>query len=340
MEMKTPRTPPTLVEEMALYAGGYFPVAGIDEVGRGPLAGPVVAGAVVLPRYFNPPWLNKIRDSKQLTPRRREEVLGHIQDAEMSWGIGVVSPQEVDSLGIVRATKKAMVQAVKQLAVVPSFLLIDAVPLPESGAQYKAIVKGDQRSLSIAAASIVAKVMRDRMMVEEDLRYPGYGFAVHKGYPTKAHLEHLHRLGPSPIHRLSFAPVKALVDGFLVQPTRRKELGDTGENVAREYLEGKGYLVLDTNFRCPYGEVDIVALHGDCLVFLEVRTRRSREMGTPEESVTPKKGKRLIATAETYIQAKKDLPAQWRIDVAAVDVDRRNHVTRIEQIENAVTYGP
>jgi ribonuclease HII len=331
--------PPTFAEELALHSQGYHLIAGIDEAGRGPLAGPVVAGAVVLPTGFNPPWLTAVRDSKQLTPRQRDTLFSCIQEAGIAWASGVVSPQEVDSLGIVPATRKAMLLAVQHLPARPGFLLIDALPLPQSGTPFKAIIKGDQLCLSIAAASIVAKVTRDRIMVEEDARYPGYAFAVHKGYPTRAHLEHLQRLGPCPIHRRSFAPVRALLDGNIVRPTHRRKLGELGERAARGYIERMGFTVLDTNFRCLYGEVDIVALDGGSLVFLEVRTRSSNALGGPEESITANKERRLIATAETYIQSRADLPLQWRIDLVAVDVDRRGRITRIERTENAVSSG-
>ena len=332
--------PPTFAEELALYARGYHLIAGIDEVGRGPLAGPLVAAAVVLPLNFNLPWLSGVRDSKQITPRQREAIFSHIQESGLAWATGIVSPQEVDSSGITAATKNAMLQAVHLLPQRPSFLLIDALPLPESGMPHKAIIKGDQLCLSIAAASIVAKVTRDRMMEEEDLRYPGYGFAAHKGYHTRAHLEHLHRLGPSPIHRRSFAPVRAVSDGESTETAHNKRLGDAGEVAARGYLERKGYTILDTNFRCPYGEVDLIAREGDWLVFLEVRIRSGNDFGRPEESITPQKGRRLIATAETYIQSRRDLPPDWRIDLVGVDVDRRGRITRIEQTENAVSYLP
>ena len=329
--------PPTFVEESVLHSQGYHLIAGIDEAGRGPLAGPVVAGAVVFPNDFSPLWLSDIRDSKQLTPRQRDTLFSCIQEAGVSWGSGVVSSQEVDSLGIVAATRKAMLLAVQHLPAYPSFLLIDALPLPQSGTPFKAIVRGDQRCLSIAAGSIVAKVTRDRIMVEEDVKYPGYAFAVNKGYPTRAHIEHLQRLGPCPIHRRSFAPVRALLDGNIVANTQSMRLGELGGRAARGYIERLGFTILDTNYRCPYGEVDIVAVEGDSLVFLEVRTRSSNALGLPEESVTPSKGRKLIATAETYLQSRTDLPNQWRIDLVAVDVDRRGRITRIERTENAVS---
>lgn len=249
----------------------------------------------------------------------------------------MVSSQEVDSLGIVPATRKAMLMAVQQLPTQPDFLLIDAMPLPQGGTPFKAIVKGDQRCLSIAAGSIVAKVTRDRIMIEEDVRYPGYAFAINKGYPTRTHMEHLQQLGPCPIHRRSFAPVRDLLGGGIVGNAHSRKLGELGEKAARGYIERTGFTVLDTNFHCPFGEIDIIALEGDSLVFLEVKTRSSNALGSPEESITPGKSRRLIAAAETYLQSRTDLPSHWRIDVVAVDVDRKGRITRIERIENAVS---
>ena len=211
--MNAASTQPTLDEETALLALGHVVIAGVDEAGRGPLAGPVVAGAVVISPDARLPWLADVRDSKQLSSGQREALFGRIEESGMARAYGIVSSEDVDSLGIVPATRKAMLRAIRGLPETPGFLLIDAVELSESGIPYKAIVKGDSKCLSIAAASIVAKVTRDRLMAEEDARYPGYGFAFHKGYPTPAHLERLRSLGPCPIHRRSFAPVQAVLDG-------------------------------------------------------------------------------------------------------------------------------
>ena len=211
--MNSANPPPTLEEETALWALGHRVVAGVDEAGRGPLAGPVVAGAVVIPAGARPQWLEGVRDSKQLSPGQRETLFGLIEESGVAWACGVVPPEDVDSLGIVPATREAMLRAIRGLAANPGYLLIDAVKLPESGIPHKAIVKGDSKCLSIAAASIVAKVTRDRLMAEEDAKYPGYGFALHKGYPTPDHLERLRSLGPCPIHRRTFAPVQAVLSG-------------------------------------------------------------------------------------------------------------------------------
>jgi len=199
---------PTFDEELIARNSGYFSIAGIDEVGRGPIAGPVVSAAVILETsmFFN--WLSKIRDSKQLSHKRRVEIFDSIVSENIPYGIGIVSSSEIDDIGIVEATRKSMIKAVDNLGINPDFLLIDAVSLDKHGIESKSIINGDQLCLSIAAASIVAKVCRDSMMLEEDYNYPGYGFAQNKGYPTKLHMDRLRELGPTPIHRFSFAPVR------------------------------------------------------------------------------------------------------------------------------------
>ena len=199
---------PTFIEEERLWQQGYELVAGIDEVGRGPLAGPVVAAAVILTPASRLPWLWELRDSKRLAPRKREFLSSCIQREALAVGVGVVPPETIDACGIVAATRLAMRLAVEKLAPSPDFLLIDWITMPELDIPQRSITRGDNLSRSIAAASIVAKVHRDRMMMEYDGLYSGYGFARNKGYPTTEHLAKLRRLGCCPIHRASFAPVR------------------------------------------------------------------------------------------------------------------------------------
>ena len=206
------KNPPTFAEEQRLAKQGYRLIAGIDEVGRGPLAGPVMAGAVILPLNLDTPWLHLVRDSKQLTAETREHLCPLIYEAAIAVGIGEVSAEAIDKNGIARATKMAMRQAVNNLATQPDALLIDFVRLTEVNLPQRCIVKGDQLSISIACASIIAKVTRDRLMVELDKLHPGYGFATHKGYATKEHLESIERLGACPIHRMCFSPFRPEMD--------------------------------------------------------------------------------------------------------------------------------
>ncbi len=198
---------PSFTEERTLQAQGYCHIAGIDEVGRGALAGPVVAGAVIFPQEMDQSCLDGVRDSKQLTPPVRETLAGQIRKAALAIGIGSVPHSYIDLHGIVRATELAMKLAVKELSPRPNALLIDYMRLPGIDLPQKGVVEGDSLCFSISAASIIAKVARDGMMTELDTVYPGYGFAKHKGYGTREHLECLARLGPCAIHRMSFQPV-------------------------------------------------------------------------------------------------------------------------------------
>ncbi len=201
---------PDLSMEQGLYRRGVPLVAGVDEAGRGPLAGPVVAAAVILPPALSgsETWLDLLDDSKALSPARRERAVDAIRKHALAIGVGQAGPEEIDRLGIGRATIEAMMRAVAELAVQPAHLLFDFVHLRECPLPFQTVVRGDSLSYSIAAASNVAKVTRDRWMREEDARFPGYSFAKHKGYPTALHLEQLRRLGPCNIHRRSFAPVR------------------------------------------------------------------------------------------------------------------------------------
>ncbi|MDY7039677.1 MAG: ribonuclease HII [Chloroflexota bacterium] len=207
------RPKPTLAEERTLRADGYRHIAGLDEAGRGAWAGPVVAAAVILP--LDNPHLSRllegVRDSKQLSPRQREELYGRICTVAATVGVGLIPADDIDAVGIVPATLRAMATAVAWLSPPPDFLLVDALQLDEVPLPQKGIVKGDAHCLSIAAASIVAKVTRDRLLIALETTYPGYGFARHKGYGTRQHRAALNHLGPCSIHRRSYAPVRALV---------------------------------------------------------------------------------------------------------------------------------
>src|SRR5918994_6005015 len=200
------------------YSRGFNCIAGLDEVGRGPLAGPVVAAAVVLAPGFTHP---DVKDSKLLTAEQRERLSPTIRESALCWGVGVVEVEEIDRINILKASLLAMVKAFRALQPVPDCLLIDGNQMIPAGffqmsaiskelPQQRTIVKGDQLCISIAAASILAKVARDTMMVELDKTYPEYGFAHHKGYSCILHMEALRRFGPSPIHRRSFKPVRAM----------------------------------------------------------------------------------------------------------------------------------
>jgi ribonuclease HII len=193
--------------EQKHYNEGYRLMAGIDEVGRGPLAGPVVAAAVILPTNF---YLPGIDDSKKLSEQKREQFFAEISEKALSIGIGLIENNEIDEINIFAATKRAMLTAISQLEPKPDFLLVDAVKL-ETDYPSEAIIKGDGLSISIAAASIVAKVTRDRVLKEYDQLYPQYGFARNAGYGTKEHIQAIELHGITPIHRKSFSPIKEYI---------------------------------------------------------------------------------------------------------------------------------
>ena len=208
---------PGKVDALALFdrektGRGQRLLAGVDEAGRGCWAGPVVAAAVILPDRWCPDGLD---DSKKLTAPQREVFYGQIKASALSWGACAVSSVEIDRTNILRATLRAMAGAVARLNIRPDLVLVDGLQVPDVECPAEAVVRGDSTSASIAAASVVAKVLRDRVMTAWDVRFPGYGFASHKGYGAASHREALVRLGPCPLHRFSYRPVAELDQGHL-----------------------------------------------------------------------------------------------------------------------------
>lgn len=204
---------PNLDIEQDVRSVQYKYIAGVDEVGRGPLAGPVVSAAVVLPHDLvgDEDWLSVINDSKKLSESKRQMAYEIISREAVSVAVGITNASTIDSVGILPATISSMFTALRGLEVSPDFVLFDFIPLKDCEYPYRTVVKGDTKSYSISAASIIAKVTRDELMKEADEQYPGYGFSGHKGYGTAKHLDAIKRLGPCEIHRRSFAPIKNYV---------------------------------------------------------------------------------------------------------------------------------
>ncbi|WP_368292737.1 ribonuclease HII [Dehalobacter sp. TBBPA1] len=200
--------------EKGLFAEGYSRIAGIDEAGRGPLAGPVIAAACILPREFELPGLN---DSKKLSEKKRRNLAEEIKKQAVAFALGSATPGEIDLLNILRATKLAMIRALENLKINPDYVIIDGRDMLNIDTAQKAIIGGDGLSASIAAASILAKVTRDALMDEMHQIYPEYHFDQHKGYGTKLHMEVINRFGPCPIHRQSFSPIKEIIAGAQYQ---------------------------------------------------------------------------------------------------------------------------
>lgn len=243
--------PPNLGYEDGLRSQGYELIAGIDEVGRGALAGPVVAGAVILPLPASLPWFELVRDSKELNSRQRQSLFDLINSEAVAVGVGIISHQVIDSVNILKATKMAMIQAVEKLARQPDFLLIDRLGLSQCPIPQTGITRGDKSCLSIACASIIAKVTRDRIMEDLDGVYPGYGFAGHKGYGTPGHMSCLEKLGPSPVHRRYFAPVRSAITarshGPLASACAESALSHRSDRVERRAHTVQGSLPCESS---------------------------------------------------------------------------------------------
>ncbi len=293
--------------ERECYKQGYTFVAGIDEVGRGPLAGPVVTAAVILPENCKIEFVN---DSKKLSAKKREELYHIICQKAISYGIGVVSSEQIDKINILQATYEAMKEAISNLSVTPQFILVDAVHIPNITIPQKGIIGGDGKSISIAAASIIAKVTRDKMMKKFATLYPAYAFEKNKGYGSEEHIHAIKQHGLCAIHRKSF------VKNIQVSENRAK--GTKGEEIAVKEMKKAGYTILERNFRRASGEIDIIAQKENMLVFTEVKFRQTEKNGIPCEAVTKEKQKRIAETAQYYIAENNISTLDIRFDVAEV----------------------
>ncbi|WP_130837932.1 ribonuclease HII [Lachnoclostridium sp. Marseille-P6806] len=306
-------------------ASGYLTtgfLCGIDEAGRGPLAGPVAAGAVILPPDHELLYLN---DSKKLSAGKREELYDVITREAVSWAVGFADPGRIDEINILQASYEAMRSALSRLDPQPEVLVNDAVRIPGVYLPQVPVVKGDALCLSVAAASILAKVARDRIMQEYDLEFPEYGFAENKGYGSARHIEALKKYGPCPIHRRSFirsftAPDSAYA-GKGPWGRNLRALGTGQEERAAQYLQGRGLAILEHSFRTGQGEIDLIAREADgTLVFAEVKYRGSDRFGCGEDAVNGTKQKRISRASDVY-RAVHGLPESesCRYDVIAID---------------------
>ncbi|NLK37196.1 MAG: ribonuclease HII [Epulopiscium sp.] len=326
-ERENQRLEELLSYERSYYAKGIEYIAGIDEVGRGPLAGPVVAAAVILPKECK---IHGINDSKKLSEQKREELYHVILEKALAYGIGVVSQERIDEINILQATYEAMRMALEQLAVTPQQILADAVTIPGVMLPQKGIVKGDAKSISIGAASILAKVTRDRMMIEWDAAYPQYGFASHKGYGSAEHIKVIKQQGLCPLHRRSF--VKNLM-GEGKSQSQNKQKGNHGERLAAKEMKRLGYEIVGGNYHSPWGEIDIIARKDGYLIFTEVKYRTGTNKGLPREAVHETKQKRMIETAKAYLAEFSLAEENVRFDVA--ELMEQGGKTLFHYIENA-----
>ena len=301
---------------------------GLDEAGRGPLAGPVVAAGVVLDK-IKP--IDGLKDSKKLTPKARDELYIQIKKRALFICVKEADVATIDRVNILQATLGAMKEVMSSCL---SWRMVDVAlidgnkTVPDwDGIKQIALIRGDQRVQCIMAASIMAKVHRDRLMIRWDRDFPVYGFAKHKGYGTKAHIEAIFRHGPCPLHRMSFAPLK------YIGKTMVKTLGKTAEEHAAKYLSKQGFKIIERNVSFSFGELDLVARENNELVFVEVKYRKSPNFALPLEAVNRAKQKKIIYAAKAYLQRHKDPLPACRFDVVSLSGDIKN--PDIEHIRDA-----
>ncbi len=304
-------------------------IAGVDEAGRGPLAGPVVAAAVILPDDHVIEGLN---DSKKLSAKKRELLFEEINEKAVSVGIGIVSEKEIDKTNILIATQKAMQMALGKLKQKPTMALIDGYKLPNQVIPNKGIIKGDTKVESIMAASIIAKVTRDAIMLEYDKIFPEYGFAKHKGYGTKQHIEAITKFKATPIHRKSFKPVSFNLP-TITWLQNNKRVGIVGEQLAACKLMTEGHKIITMNENCtPHGEIDIISEKDNILIFTEVKTYAKEQISSPEIKIDVAKLKKLENAIYCYIN-KNDIKKDIRLDGMSIILGKNHNIKKFEGIE-------
>lgn len=298
-------------------------IVGIDEVGRGPWAGPLVFGAVVLGGTD----IEGLTDSKKLTKKKREALDSEIRDRAVSFGLGWVQADELDELGMSKACELACRRALEQITVPYTEIIIDGtvnfLKNTGKGPYVTTMKQADLLVPSVSAASILAKVARDQFMVEQDMLYPGYGFGSHVGYGTKQHMEALQRLGVTPLHRKSFAPIATLLG--MTTPIAEKPLnsgttraiGNTSEDVAAQFLQKQGYEILERNWKTKMCEIDIVAEKDDVWYFIEVKHRKTDRQGGGLAAVTSKKLDQMKFAVRMYNHYRRDDGRASRLAILA-----------------------
>ena len=296
--------------ENEMIASGHRTVCGVDEAGRGPLAGSVFAAAVILPAGID---IQGLDDSKKLSEKTRDRLFDEILTKALSTGVASAGHEEIDELNILQATFLAMGRAVGQLDIKPDIVLIDGNRDPKIGLRSRCIVGGDGKSASIAAASILAKVSRDKHMRIMAERYPGYFFEKHKGYGTKLHYEMLEKYGPCGIHRLTF--LKDKHEGG--QKNNAGKLGKWGEALALEHLLKKGYSTVAEGFRSRFGEIDLIVKDSGFIVFVEVKLRKSDSFAAAREYIGKEKQSKVKATASLWLASRRPV-LQPRFDVIEI----------------------
>ena len=295
-------------------------IAGVDEVGRGPLAGPVVAAAVILPKDHT---IEGLRDSKKISKKRRESLFPLIYEQAIDIGTGEVDVKTIDKINIREATIKAMKMAIDNLSTIPDRALIDGHPLNDQSIPNEGIIGGDDKVDSIKAASIIAKVTRDRIMKEYSIIFPEYGFENHSGYGTKFHIEALEKYRATPIHRRSFKPVKNLMPTFkwLVDHDR---ISWMGKKLAALHLKKSGMSVIDLDLKgISNNSIDIVAKDNDHLIFVEVNTYYKTQDDLKKDNKVDRLKKNMLPAMNLYLSDKLAV-SNFRIDSISVILSSNN----------------
>jgi ribonuclease HII len=289
-------------------------ILGIDEVGRGPWAGPLVVGAVVL---GNTP-IEGLTDSKKLTAKKREQLDVLIRQHAAGWGLGWVHADELDRLGLAESLRVATIRAAEAVKGSYHEIIIDGtinfLKETSKGKYVTTLAKADLLVPSVSAASIIAKVARDSFMAEQAVQYPGYGFEKHVGYGTAQHKTAIDTLGVTPLHRTSFAPIAKIVKA---QPTT-KQLGDKGENQASEYLESIGHTIVERNWKTKWCEIDIISQKKDTTYFVEVKYRKNGRSGSGFEAITKAKQKQMLFAAEYYQASHPQSQSDQKLAVVSI----------------------
>ena len=289
-------------------------IAGVDEAGRGPLAGPVAAAAVILSEDHSIAGLN---DSKKLSPKKREIVYDKIKNQALAVGNATVDEKTIDRMNILNGTYEAMQMALEDLDIQPDHALIDGFPLPNQIIPNEGIIRGDEKIEVIQAASIIAKVTRDRIMGKYDIIFPEYGFSNNKGYGTPKHMDALKKWKATPIHRKSFRPVR---DNFPTLSWYRKNrrIGWIGEKLAALFLMKRLYEIKSINeYSAPYGELNLIAEKNDEIVFVEVKTVSKEQLGSPELKIDYEKISKLEKAIDSYL-IKNETNKNIRLDIITV----------------------
>ena len=312
-------------EQKHWISGKKF-IAGIDEAGRGPLAGPVVSSAVILPQDVELP---EVTDSKKISEKKRERLYDEIYDAAIAVGVGVVHEEDIDNNNVLESTYQAMRLAIGKLSIQPDILLVDGNKADIKHYDQESIIDGDQKSLSIAAASIIAKVTRDRIMRQYDIVFPIYGFAQHKGYGTKQHMDAIRTKKASPIHRKSFNPVPHHLPSFAYYK-RNHLLEKLGEQLVACKMIRSGYEIMETNYNIPQiGGIDIISREEDRIVFTEVKTHTTGHVRSESSfQIDEKNSDRIMNTVQHYMDV-NELDGDFRFDIGEVLLGRGKPEIRI-----------